>query len=185
MIVSKSGYVSMEQALPELLGLVDSMALSSALGLPVDIVESTGLPIEIVSTGLADIIVPLPPGALDQLNVNENALIALCKKHQVIGLHAFELYAKNTEVTASCRNFAPLVGISEESATGSSNGALACYLTKYVADRCTGSFVFEQGRAMHCLSRISASIESNEHAIVRVMVGGVAEIIGRQTLSLE
>lgn len=31
-------------------------------------------------------------------------------------------------ITAHCRNFAPLYGIDEESATGSSNGALACYL---------------------------------------------------------
>ncbi|MCZ8486895.1 PhzF family phenazine biosynthesis protein [Vibrio lentus] len=37
-----------------------------------------------------------------------------------------------TELTASCRNFAPLFGILRESATGSASGALACYLAKHL-----------------------------------------------------
>ncbi|WP_370738708.1 PhzF family phenazine biosynthesis protein [Vibrio spartinae] len=43
-------------------------------------------------------------------------------------MHVFELCEGNSGLTASCRNFAPLFDIPEESTTGSANGALACYI---------------------------------------------------------
>ncbi|WP_073604287.1 PhzF family phenazine biosynthesis protein [Vibrio aerogenes] len=99
-----------------------------------------------------------------------------CKKHKVVGFHVFELYKPENMLTASCRNFAPLLGISEESATGSASGALACYLTEHLGiDR---DYVFEQGRAMNCTSIITASVESENSKIISVKVGGFASHIG-------
>ena len=88
-------------------------------------------------------------------------------------------------MTASCRNFAPLFGIPEESATGSASGALACYLTthlryKSLDGKHSNSFIFEQGRAMDCASIITASVESNGEDIHKVKVGGFAQEIGTQ-----
>jgi PhzF family phenazine biosynthesis protein len=80
------------------------------------------------------------------------------------------------------RNFAPMFGISEESATGSANGALACYLTQYLA--LGNDYVFEQGRAMGYSSIISASITLNNLGISAVKVGGFASIIGTKTVSV-
>lgn len=48
----------------------------------------------------------------------------LSQKYGVIGMHLFALSEENI----ICRNFAPLYDIDEEAATGTSNGALACYL---------------------------------------------------------
>ena len=51
---------------------------------------STQFPIEVISTGLPDIIAPVPYGHLDQVQVNEELTRAFCKRHDVMGLHAFE-----------------------------------------------------------------------------------------------
>jgi len=100
----------------------------------------------------------------------------------VIGFHVFELCEPESKLTASCRNFAPLFGISEESATGSSSGALACYLTEHLVLGC--DFVFEQGRAMNCTSLIMASVKSDNSTITNVKVGGFASIIGTVVVSV-
>jgi len=94
----------------------------------------------------------------------------------------FELYEQGSQLTASCRNFAPLFDISEESATGSSNGALACYLTEHLA--LGNNFIFEQGRAMNCTSIITASVQVMGSKIVKVQVGGFTNGIGTVVIPL-
>jgi hypothetical protein len=46
----------------------------------------------------------------------------------VVGYHLFVLLPGTRASTAHCRNLAPLYDIPEESATGTANAALACYL---------------------------------------------------------
>lgn len=182
--IEADGKIVMEQALPQYLGELSYQSVASLIGVDTALLESTQLPIEIISTGLPDIIVAVPNGTLDKLVLNESLTSEFCKQHNVVGIHAFELAEYSSEVTASCRNFAPLFGIAEESATGSASGALACYFTKHINNNHDGHFVFEQGRAMGCTSRITASIESNEQDITKVLVGGYAQLIGLQEISL-
>ncbi|GGX63916.1 phenazine biosynthesis protein PhzF [Saccharospirillum salsuginis] len=182
--VESGGHIVMEQKLPEYLGVLGYETVSDFIGVDSAVLESTQLPIEVISTGLADIIVAVPRGYLDKIKVNERLLSDFCKKHNMIGVHAFELCEKDIELTASCRNFAPLVGIPEESATGSASGALACYLTKHLKGAQSNYFTFEQGRAMGCVSRITATVETNEQDITKVIVGGFAQEIGRQEISI-
>lgn len=189
-IIEPDGHIVMGQKLPEYLGHYGYGTISKLIGIEAATLESTQLPIEVISTGLSDMLVPVPRGYLDQIQINEPLLTEFCKTHNVIGLHAFELCEEGYDMTASCRNFAPLVGIPEESATGSANGALACYLTKHLEnkalenkplkDKDARSFVFEQGRAMDCVSIITASIELNGNDICQVKVGGFAQNIGIQ-----
>lgn len=182
--IEENGHIVMDQKLPEYRGEFSYEDISKLIGLDSIILESTQLPIEVISTGLPDIIVPVPYGYLDKIQVNENLTRDFCKRHDVIGIHAFELCEKASMVTASCRNFAPLFGIPEESATGSASGALACYLTKHLSRTHANSFTFEQGRVMECTSRITASVESSEQGIIKVKVGGVAKTVGRQNIFL-
>jgi PhzF family phenazine biosynthesis protein len=172
----------MEQKLPKYLGVFGYEAISELIGIDVKTLASTQLPIEVISTGLPDIMVPVPFGYLDKIQVNEHLLSEFCKKHDLVGLHAFELCEGKSGLTASCRNFAPLFGIPEESATGSASGALACYLSKYLSSEHMTDFTFEQGRAMNCVSIITASVESNELATLKVLVGGFAQEIGQQQI---
>lgn len=182
--VASDGQIVMEQALPDYLGVVEYQTIAEMIGLDAELLASTQLPVEIISTGLPDIIVPVPFGYLDKLQVNNSLLSGYCKQHNLVGIHAFELCDKDSGLTASCRNFAPLFGIPEESATGSANGALACYLTKHLGEKLGKAFTFEQGRAMGCVSSITASVASNEQGIVKVSVGGFAREIGQQTVCL-
>ena len=73
--------------------------------------------------------------------------------------------------TAHCRNFAPLYGIPEECATGTSNGALFHYLNGYgLVGPSPARFI--QGESMGRPSVITARLEN-----VTVRVGGPAAIV--------
>ena len=180
--IEPNGKVVMNQQLPQKLDCFSYQEISNVIGIERNILESTNLPIEVVSTGLPDVIIPVPNGYLDVIEPDDDLIAGFCKKHNVVGFHVFELCDPGSELTASCRNFAPLFGISEESATGSSCGALACYLTEHLA---LGSdYVFEQGRAMNCTSIITASVKSNNSTVIDVKVGGFASSIGTVVIHL-
>ena len=68
-------------------------------------------PIEVISIGLADVIVPVPNGYLDRIKPDDVRIASFCKSHNVIGFHVFELCKSDSLFTASCRNFSPLFGI--------------------------------------------------------------------------
>lgn len=90
------------------------------------------LPIAIWSTGLKDLFLPIRSRqALNHLKVNMKALAKLSEAHDVVGVHAFAI----EEGKVYARNFAPLYGIDEESATGTSNGALVAYLYQNLQDK--------------------------------------------------
>lgn len=183
-VVECSGHVVMTLQQPKYLGVFGYGEIAPLIGLDEQTLATTGLPAEVISTGLPDVIVPVPLGYLDRIQLNENLLTAFCKKHNLVGLHAFELCEQGSGLTASCRNFAPLFGIPEESATGSSSGALACYLTRHIFKAQVNHYVFEQGRAMNCTSLITASVECHQSDVVEVRVGGFAKAIGKQLIAL-
>ncbi len=181
-LVEADGKVIMEQQLPKKIAALSYQEISSVIGIESHLLESTKLPIEVISTGLADVIIPVPHGCLDAITPDDELIAAFCKQHRVIDLHVFELCDPQSGLSASCRNFAPLFGIPEESATGSANGALACYLSEHV--NLTNDYVFEQGRAMNCTSLITASVETDNATVSSVRVGGYTSGIGSLTIQL-
>ncbi|MEZ9820520.1 PhzF family phenazine biosynthesis protein [Shewanella sp. 10N.286.45.A1] len=174
--IESNGKVVMDQKLPQKIDCFSYREISNVIGIESDLLKSTKLPIEVISTGLPDVIIPVPKGCLDVIMPDDKLISDFCKKHKVVGFHVFELCDRESEITASCRNFAPLFGISEESATGSSSGALACYLTEHLA--LDSNYVFEQGRAMNCTSMITASVATNNSTVISVKVGGFTSNIG-------
>lgn len=134
------------------------------------------LPIQIVSTGLRDILVPIKNlKILLSIKPNFNKISDISKKYNVVGFHVFSLETKFGS-TAHCRNFAPLFRIPEESATGTSNGALSCYLFKYgkITKAQVGNLIFEQGYSMNKPSEILAKLKIEDNEIKEVQVGGTA-----------
>ena len=133
----------------------------------------------IVSTGLRDIIVPIGSrAALLALKPDLAEVARLSERWDAAGIHAFALDAMAERSAAHCRNFAPRLGIDEESATGTSNGALACYLFKSgrLAHDGLCELVVEQGDALGLPSEIRVKLLVAEHRIKRVQVGGQAVI---------
>lgn len=139
-------------------------------------------PIQIVSTGLKDILVPIKStAALHDLTPNFASIKAISQQYGVIGMH---LYALDGE-RIICRNFAPLYDIDEEAATGTSNGALACYLHQQMGLAKT-NFVFEQGYALQSPSEIFVQLASDvTRQIDKVLVGGKGYYCETQCLDVD
>lgn len=169
--VANDGMITMTQTLPKFLGELEPELITDSLNIPIDWLDVT-TPIEIVSTGLADIIVPIKPGYVDKIKPNFEKIKQVSLNHQAIGYHLFELISEG-EFTANCRNFAPLVDINEESATGSASGALASYLKKYKRVE-QDDMRFLQGKSMENSGDINVSIKLENDRFKQVKVSGSA-----------
>lgn len=133
------------------------------------------LPIVIMSTGIREVFLPISSvELLNKLTPNFEEIKRISKLFNVIGIHCFSV--TKDEADAYGRNFAPLVGINEESATGTSNGALACYLNKYV-NSSKLEFILRQGYSMNKPSEIITKLSIQNRIINEVWVGGTAKII--------
>ena len=123
----------------------------------------------------------------------------LSRDLKVVGIHAFATnYDEeiSTERSVFCRNFAPLYGIDEEAATGTSNGALAYYF--YINEMLSPSGVLNviQGESMQRPSSIAATLSpvSNSTNVnasnssfkdnVKIRVGGSAAILANGIVHL-
>lgn len=102
----------------------------------------------IVNSGLSDILLPVvSKKKLDLAVQKKERVIELSRKYHVVGVHMF-YYTPLSEITAYCRNFAPLYDIEEESATGTSNAALTYYLSVLGLIDNSKENIFLQGEAM-------------------------------------
>ena len=134
------------------------------------------LPIRILSTGMKEIFIPVKGiKILNGLSPIFEKVIELSLKYDVIGVHCFSL-ADDKDVDAYGRNFAPIVGINEESATGTSNGALGCYLNNYV-DKDKTEWILRQGYSMDLPSEIITKLTIRNEEVQTVFVGGTAKIL--------
>ena len=167
--VALNGDILMSQSLPTWFDEFSAQEIAPLLGIAPSLILQTGLPIQAISTGLIDLMVPVPYGVLDCLEVDHEAITRFCQQHQYVGFHVFEMNPQESADTASCRNFAPAVGIPEESATGSSSGALACYLNRHFGYQ---QAIFEQGRAMEMSSRLVTQLTIDKEELTQVQVGG-------------
>lgn len=162
--------VMMEMAAPQVLSAeVDVERLHRIMGVEG---EQTNLPVMVVSTGLPDIIMPVDDiVTLNTLNPDMEALSQLSEELNVTGVHAFAI--SDDDFTAHVRNFAPLYGIPEESATGTANAALTHYL--HINGIITSPAVcrFLQGEAMGRPSTVETSL----HGDGTIWVGGKCTII--------
>lgn len=149
--------------------------LYTIMGLDYDDLKARGLALtpQMVSTGLPDIMMPVPTLAdLEAINPDFKALSDLSARYEVVGVHAFT--RDGDDATCHVRNFAPLYDIDEEAATGTSNGALTYYgyLNGFVksGDDCK----FIQGEKMKRPSVIESHIEvDGDKCLIRVGGGGV------------
>ena len=171
--VKSDSSIMMNQSLPIFYEEIPKYEIANSFNISVDDIEDD-IPIQIVSTGLRDIIIPIKNlSILTSIKPNFKKIIDISKKYNVVGYHAFSLESIHNS-TAHCRNFAPLYDILEESATGTSNGALACYLYKYekINNTQINNLKFEQGYCMEKPSEIKVSLVTEDKNILQVKVGG-------------
>lgn len=167
--------IMMNQTVPSFYEIINKEEIADSLNISLAEMQED-LPVQIVSTGLKDIIIPIKTmDILNSIKPNFKKIEEISRKYNVIGYHIFTLESLYNS-TSHCRNFAPLYGIPEESATGTSNGALGSYLFKYGKIDCpqAGNIVFEQGYAMKRPSEISVALTVEGKEILEVKVGGKA-----------
>ena len=175
--IKDDGLILMEQNLPTYLEVLDSDIFTGCIER--NFIDQR-FPIQIVSTGLNDVMLPVDSAEhLEQLSPDFEMIANMSKAKEVVGVHAFTMI-KESDVTAICRNFAPLYGIDEESATGTASCALACYLFKYYKQQL--QYVFEQGHNMGEISRIVVNLSYHENVIDSVFVGGYGYLLGKRSL---
>lgn len=164
--------VWMDMAPPKTLGVLPEESweeLYGAYGLTLED-RPADLPPEIVSTGLADIMMPVRDHeTLLRAVQDERTVTELSRRFDVTGVHMFCL----GEEAVYCSNFAPLYDIPEECATGTSNGALTYYLYERSLVEPERENLFLQGEHMERPSRILSRLTVQDGA-VRVRIGGQA-----------
>ena len=168
----RNDFVFMEQPAPKFYDLVDNDLIRKCFK-KIDLDER--FKPQIVSTGIKEIFIAVK--SIEELNAlapDFGAISALARTYSAIGIHAFAL---GEDADAYGRNFAPVVGIDEESATGTSNGALACYLYKYWKKK--NNYVLRQGYSMSQPSEIIVNLEIENESVKKVHVGGSAIIINQ------
>lgn len=125
----------------------------------------------IVSTGLKDIMIPVKSrNILNDLKVQLHKIFDISNEKDVVGYHVYTIEDKKIYA----RNFAPKVGINEECATGTSNGALCSLL--YNKNIISNESEIIQGEAMNEKSIIFVKI-IDENGFIDVRVGGKASIV--------
>jgi len=139
------------------------------------------MPPTIVKAGLADILLPVnSKAALDHAMQNRDAVIRFTRELGSVGVHMF-FCPEDGEPTAYCRNFAPLFGIDEESATGTSNASLTYFLGIHGRMQANEVNTFIQGEAMGKPSTILS--KGDKHG--RIWIGGNAVISVQGVLNVE
>jgi len=166
----RENMVFMEQPRPIFSEIIDKEQILECFD---NIQIHPSLPIQVVSTGIREIFLPVDSvDNLNSLKPDFNKMVKLAQKHDTIGIHAFAI---GEDCDAYGRNFAPVVGIEEESATGTSNGALSCYLFRYFDNK--NAFELRQGYSMNLPSEVFVKLEIDKDDINKVWVGGSATLI--------
>lgn len=183
--------VVMTQPKPEFLGKVDSpdslLEIAKALGMDKRAIADAKFPVEVVSTGLPVIIVPVRTlTAVRSIVPNPTAITELCRRHGANGIMVFTTVTVDEFSTVHTRMFASPIGILEDPATGSGSGALGAYLVHngVVEVAITTEIIAEQGYEMDRPSRIIIQVESDDDMIQEVKVGGEVVTVIEGTITL-
>lgn len=181
--------VVMTQGKFEILGEIDDgqeqSEIARALGRAREDLDES-LPIQIITTGLSCLAVPIRSlSDLSHCRVNSSLLAEIYVRLGATGCLAF---ARETieigESRAHARFFAPADNIPEDPATGSACGALGAYLVHHSASGVEPEegkyrFVIEQGDFINRPSRIHLEVSGQPGSVNQVRVGGQSVVVAR------
>jgi trans-2,3-dihydro-3-hydroxyanthranilate isomerase len=171
--------VTMTQRAPQFLAILppaDVGQLARGLGLDSQDIIGTGLPAQLVSTGLPQLMVPVHSlAAVQAITLELGALRTICQRYDTHSIYAFTRETVTPSADVHSRLFAPLAGVLEDPATGSASGALGAYLVHHRVLGGGAAVVRlenEQGHELGRPSRILIEVMKHGSTISRVRVGG-------------
>jgi len=177
--------VVMTQGKPTFLAVLQELGdLAAGLGLPSQAIQQTKLPVEVVSTGVPQMMVPIRSlGEVRALDPGKLDAAALNRACRAVGTECVMVFTTETEdprSTVHARMFAPLLGVPEDPATGSANGALGAYLVKHRVvpiDQPTVRVVSEQGAEIGRPSTLYVEVDHDDGDPHTVRVGGQVVLV--------
>ena len=154
-------------------------AVAGAIGVEVEDIAATGWPLQVVSTGVPYLIVPLRSlDAVRRAHPDPSALQRILPPDTCAYLFTREAEDPAHQVHARMFNANPL-DLPEDAATGSAAGPLGAYLVRHKI-LAPGTFVFEQGYEMGRPSLIHAGVTEGG----QISVGGRTVKVGEGVMYL-
>ncbi|MDY7075574.1 MAG: PhzF family phenazine biosynthesis protein [Chloroflexota bacterium] len=177
--------VVMTQGHPTFHGVLEDVTgLAEGLGISPEAIVETGLPVQVVSTGVPQMMVPVRSltkvQGLDAGRLNTAALNQVCRELGTECVMVFTFETEQPEATVHVRMFAPLLGVPEDPTTGSANGALGAYLVYHQAVSVTGPtihIVSEQGAEISRPSTLYVEVDLGDEEPTAVRVGGQVVLV--------
>lgn len=161
---------TMEQGIPEFISTISPEMMNIFLNeFNLTISNLTNLPMEVISTGLSYLIVPLKSGIEEVRHKNISGLLSK------VGAKFVYFYdvLKNEGRTWDNE------GIIEDIATGSAAGPVAAYLVKHKLKNYNEVMTINQGRFLNRASQINVIVYGNNNIITNIDVIGSSTIVGR------
>ncbi len=161
--------------------------VARTLGLPEDDIAITGLPCEVISTGLPIHIVPLASlEAMQKIILRNRDADAIARDLGFGDLFVFTCETVQSDATVHCRMFAPYFGIPEDAASGAATGALVAYLVKHRLVKYSSKvrIISEQGLEMGRPSRIIAEAGISGGQATDIRVGGQCVLVGSGSINI-
>jgi len=177
-VICEDDIILIEMKSPELVMELSPDSVLKTINIDLnDIIKNKNGMIDVISTGLKDIILEVDSlDTLKRINVNKDEMIMLCRSNDLIGMHVVSRETIESDSDFCCRNFAPVVGIDEESATGTSNASMLYYMIRNKSGfNYDKIYKVEQGYYMNSPSNIYVKAEVKEGKIT-LYVGGSAVI---------
>ncbi len=184
----RPGRVIMTQGTPTFADVLrDWGPIAEALGVDAGTLAKSSLPAQVVSTGLAHLMVPLPDlNVIGSLRPNVALLDTLLQSCGALGCFVFCLQTTTPDTFAHARMFAPGAGVPEDPATGSAAGPLGAYLAAHgVLPKAQPAFLLEQGLEMGRPSLIWVEVGRDAAGMATtVRVGGTTVPVIRGTIDV-
>ena len=161
--------------------------VARTLGLPEDDIAITGLPCEVISTGLPIHIVPLASlDAMKRIILRNRDAESIARDLGFGDLFVFTCETVQPEAAVHCRMFAPYFGIPEDAASGAATGALVAYLVKHRLIKYSSRvrIICEQGLEMGRPSRLIAEAEISGGQATAIQVGGQCVLVGSGSINI-
>jgi trans-2,3-dihydro-3-hydroxyanthranilate isomerase len=159
---------------PELFAFAeDRETVACAFSLSLDCLDPS-LPLEVASTGLRYLVVPLRPDRIADGRVKYDLTELLNARNAQFAI----LFDPQTREVRHWNND----GVVEDVATGSAAGAVAAYCVKHGLAPTGEIFQISQGRFVGRPTKIDVRVDRNEGQRLSVKIGGAAAVLGHGTL---
>ena len=177
--------ILMEQPLPKFeQTFKDKHLVASLLSIMEDEIEDD-FPCRIVNCGNPFLIIPIKSlASIQKLRLDHALFTEILDEIFITGVLAFTLETIEPHHITHSRMFAPHIGVTEDPATGSAHGPLACYLHNYNMRDLTKVSIGEQGYEMGRESQIKMKIVQEEGKISKVLVGGSCVYVGKGEITI-